>query len=328
LGISKTHVKRIVAELESVALIRRIARHDKSGRQQSNGYEFLWHPMLSGSLKDEGNENVPVPVGAQSEGHGNVPLEGLETGRGPKAQKKPHDQHSNGPPLREKEETSSSGWKSQKEKDPHDFGQAPTKPDSQNETPSNFAISGPDDGREPPAAKDGAKGEQARGESMDLEQVHELQEAERSVCLEAIGDESKTAVETWASPQDELRAILELKLGTSVCIDDWDWIEVQIECRGIDWMAFVGDIRKHATNKWHNPVGFVKNFVKTFRARMASAATPKTKGEVERATYKCPICYSRKRGEGARFIDGKFVPCECASDQYIEEQIRRGIFTR
>src|ERR1700677_4124 len=41
LGVSKTHVKRIVAELESVALIRRIARHEESGRQQSNVYEFL-----------------------------------------------------------------------------------------------------------------------------------------------------------------------------------------------------------------------------------------------------------------------------------------------
>jgi len=36
LGISETHVKRIVAELEAAALIRRIPRHEESGRQRSN----------------------------------------------------------------------------------------------------------------------------------------------------------------------------------------------------------------------------------------------------------------------------------------------------
>jgi hypothetical protein len=121
--------------------------------------------------------------------------------------------------------------------------------------------------------------------------------------------------------------ILRSKLGESVCTDDWDWIEQQIERRGIEWMAFVSEIRRHAANTWLNPVGFVKSFVKKFRAKTARTAVPRTKAEVNEANYKCPICYSRKCGEGIRLIEGKLVACACASPEYIVQQTERGIFT-
>jgi hypothetical protein len=91
-------------------------------------------------------------------------------------------------------------------------------------------------------------------------------------------------------------------------------------------MAFVSEIRTHAANNWWNPVGFVKSCVKKFHARTARTAMPRTKGEVDEANYRCPICQSRKRGEGVRLIEGKLVPCECASSEYIAQQTKRGTF--
>ncbi|HLM98722.1 MAG TPA: helix-turn-helix domain-containing protein [Bryobacteraceae bacterium] len=333
LGISETHVKRILAELESAALIRRIPRHEESGRQRSNRYEFLWHPMFTDSLKGEGHEDVPLPVEqpkSHREGHRNVPLEGRKGGPGQRHQNGPHEGHPNGPPLREKEEETSpsSSERSRREKPSQDSTPAS---ESQNERPSKRSSSGPDDDENPSAKKADAVAARATirrtsGESLGPVQVRELQEAERTIRGEVNRNESKAESETWASPQDELRAILKSKLGESVCIDDWDWIEEQIECRGIDWMAFVSEIRRHAANNWCNPVGFVKSRVKKFHARIARTAVPRTKGEVDEANYKCPICHSRKRGEGVRLIEGQLVPCECASPEYIEQQTKRGTF--
>src|SRR5262249_22988791 len=72
-------------------------------------------------------------------------------------------------------------------------------------------------------------------------------------------DDEKQVLENWASPQDELRAILQKKLGSPVSWADWDWISEQIEARGIPWDNFVATIRQHAGNNWKNPVGLVKD---------------------------------------------------------------------
>jgi len=34
--------------------------------------------------------------------------------------------------------------------------------------------------------------------------------------------------------------------------------------------------------------------------------------------YQCPRCFSKKPGEGLRLVNGKPIPCECASPEHIE----------
>jgi len=51
LGISARQARAYVAALERAKLIRRIKRYDESG-QTSNGFEFLWHALLTVSVKD------------------------------------------------------------------------------------------------------------------------------------------------------------------------------------------------------------------------------------------------------------------------------------
>ena len=41
--------------------------------------------------------------------------------------------------------------------------------------------------------------------------------------------------------------------------------------------------------------------------------------------YQCPRCFSKKPGEGSRLVNGKPIPCECASPEHIEYLRARGI---
>jgi hypothetical protein len=50
--------------------------------------------------------------------------------------------------------------------------------------------------------------------------------------------------------------------------------------------------------------------------------------EAEERDYQCPLCSSRVRGEGARLVDGKVVPCSCASAEYVARLRERGTFAR
>jgi hypothetical protein len=50
LGVSSRQARSYVAALERAQLVRRMKRYDEGG-QTSNGFEFLWHDLLSASLK-------------------------------------------------------------------------------------------------------------------------------------------------------------------------------------------------------------------------------------------------------------------------------------
>jgi hypothetical protein len=91
---------------------------------------------------------------------------------------------------------------------------------------------------------------------------------------------------------------------------------------------FVSELRKHAKNAWRNPPGFLRDLSRRFRAKTRTAVRPKTAAEAAAESYKCPSCASRVPGEGAlRDPDGRFVPCFCASSEYIARQRGRGVFT-
>jgi hypothetical protein len=107
---------------------------------------------------------------------------------------------------------------------------------------------------------------------------------------------------------------------------DWDWISEHIEAGGIDWSVFAKLLREQSNNSWKNPIGFVKAKVKTFRSSAAATPAPRTKAEVDEENYKCPTCYSRKRGEGIVLVNGEQRPCTCASAHYIERMTKKGIF--
>ena len=68
-GVSERQVARSLKELVRVGLIRVVACHDKSGRQTTNEYEFLWHHVLDGSVRmGEGDKNVTLADGHKSAG--------------------------------------------------------------------------------------------------------------------------------------------------------------------------------------------------------------------------------------------------------------------
>jgi len=80
---------------------------------------------------------------------------------------------------------------------------------------------------------------------------------------------------------------------------------------------------QHADNQLKNPIGFVKSVVKRYGAKTTPAAATSTSND----DYRCPKCNSKTRGEGAILLgDGKLIPCECASEEYIRRQTSRGIF--
>ena len=91
---------------------------------------------------------------------------------------------------------------------------------------------------------------------------------------------------------------------------------------------FVAEVRKHAQNPWRNPPGFLRNLSKSFLAKTRPAGAPITAAQAAERNYRCPICGSRNPGEGARLVDGKFVPCSCATEEYIsrERERPRGVF--
>ncbi len=84
LGVSSRQARAYVAALEHSKLVRRVKRCDESG-QTSNGFEFLWHALLTDSMKDTSggprNDTSALPRNGSSaeesqleEGH----LEGTE----------------------------------------------------------------------------------------------------------------------------------------------------------------------------------------------------------------------------------------------------------
>jgi hypothetical protein len=142
------------------------------------------------------------------------------------------------------------------------------------------------------------------------------------------GDDADEDLEVaYASPEDELKAIYLAKAGEPITIEVLDAIRVNLEVARVPMGDFVALVRKQAHNKWRNPPGFLRDLSKRFRAKTRAAAGPVTAAEAETKNYRCPICGSTVRGEGG-VPDGNstFVPCTCASQDWIEQQRARGVF--
>jgi hypothetical protein len=137
--------------------------------------------------------------------------------------------------------------------------------------------------------------------------------------------EREPAIE-YASPDDELKAIYKAKEGKPITIHLLDQIRTDLEIRGVPMATYVEEVRRHVGNGWNNPAGFLRSKSKSFRSTTAVASAPLSKAEREERDYKCPICGSAERGAGLLPPrDGKILPCECASAEYIARQRERGV---
>lgn len=104
-------------------------------------------------------------------------------------------------------------------------------------------------------------------------------------------------------------------------------IRGDLESSGVSFGAFLAEVKKHSANAWRNPPGFLRSLSKRFRAKTMPASDPVTAAEAEDLNYRCPLCDSRTRGHGAHLVDGKFVPCSCASAEWIAQQRAKGLFS-
>jgi hypothetical protein len=140
-------------------------------------------------------------------------------------------------------------------------------------------------------------------------------------------DDEETPGTVYASPEDELKALYRSKAREPITIDLLTAIRGDLESGGVSFGEFLAEVRKHSANEWRNPPGFLRSLSKRFRAKTRPASDPVTAAEAEEINYRCLLCDSRIRGHGARFVDGKVVPCSCASADYIAHQRERGVFS-
>jgi hypothetical protein len=140
-------------------------------------------------------------------------------------------------------------------------------------------------------------------------------------------DEGEPRGASYASSEDELKAIFQSKSGETITLDVLSSIRSNLELTVVTMDDFVLEVRKHAKNDWRNPSGFLRDLSKRFRAKTHPASAPVTAAEAEEKSYRCPHCGSRARGEGAILdADGKPAPCSCASPEYVARQRERGVF--
>lgn len=137
-------------------------------------------------------------------------------------------------------------------------------------------------------------------------------------------DENAAAVE-YATPQDELKALILEKTGSPLPGTDLAWITEELGRRGKPLAGFVVAVRMHQKNKWKNPIGMLKSLVRKHCADAVPLAAPETKAAMEDRTYRCPDCASTKRGEGVLMTKAGVTPCECASPEYVAKLKTRGI---
>ncbi len=140
-------------------------------------------------------------------------------------------------------------------------------------------------------------------------------------------DDGEKPGEVYASPEDELKAIYLAKAGGPITIAVLDAIRLSLELAGVSMGEFVSGVRKHVQNEWRNPAGFLRDLARRFRAKTRPAGDPVTAAEADEKNYRCQICGSRVRGEGAvPGPNGTAIPCQCASPEYIARQRARGVF--
>jgi len=141
------------------------------------------------------------------------------------------------------------------------------------------------------------------------------------------GDDGEKPREEYATPEDELKAIYQTKAAQSITIRVLDAIRVNLELNRVSMGEFVSVVRTHLAGQWENPAGFLRYLSKNFRAKAQPASEPITMSEAEQKNYRCLLCHSIIRGEGAvPGLEGKLVPCVCASPDWIERQRARGVF--
>jgi hypothetical protein len=140
-------------------------------------------------------------------------------------------------------------------------------------------------------------------------------------------DDEENLREVYATPEDELKAIYLAKAREPITIEVLTAIRADLELGGVSFGDFVAEVRKHSANDWRNPPGFLRSLSKRFRAKTRPASDPVTAAEAEEINYRCPLCDSRIRGHGARLVDGKAVPCSCASAEWIAQQRAKRIFS-
>jgi hypothetical protein len=105
-----------------------------------------------------------------------------------------------------------------------------------------------------------------------------------------------------------------------------DHIWVNLINTGVRMETFVTEVRLH-DGKFTNFLGFIRDLSKTFGRKTAASPPPVTASEASARDYKCSECFSLVPGQGANPIGGgKFVPCVCASPEWVEAQRARGVF--
>jgi hypothetical protein len=180
------------------------------------------------------------------------------------------------------------------------------------------------------------KGKERQGtEPVGTERADERSKTEDSDTRSGFGsdfpqkgdDEAENPEGTYASPEEELKAIYQSKTGEPITIALLDAIRVNLECGRVSMGDFLVEVRKHVRNEWRNPPGFLRDFSQRFRAKTRLAGAPVTAAEAEEKNYRCEFCGSRIRGEGVILdANGKMAPCSCASPEYIARQRERGVF--
>lgn len=261
-GLQKRQAKRAVKALVGAQLIRSVPRSDESGRQTSNGYEFIWGPILQG----EGDRSDTLPRTQRDTGRGTDKTPTRESETTPlEAKNINHHQGSN------------------------------TQGSSEEVESTDHAESSPQSDRPPSQRADDA----ARGKTE------------------------------YASGKDELKAIYFAKTGESFRVADLDAIESILFGASITWETFVADIRGHSWERIRNPIGFLKNRAKHFHALNRTCCGPVTASEAADRDYRCNECGSTVRGEGVLIgADREWVPCKCASPEYVARQRARGVFRK
>jgi hypothetical protein len=139
-------------------------------------------------------------------------------------------------------------------------------------------------------------------------------------------DDFETPAIVYASAEDELKAIFQTKTGELITLQVLGSIQANLELSNVTMTEFVIEVRKHVQNEWHNPAGFLLALSKRFRAKTRTAAEPVTATEAAVRDYKCSICHSTVPGEGTVLRDRVWVPCKCASPEWIARQQARGVF--
>jgi DNA-directed RNA polymerase subunit RPC12/RpoP len=141
-----------------------------------------------------------------------------------------------------------------------------------------------------------------------------------------VDDDEPGAGVAYASPEDELKAIFKAKAGHNIGVEVLDAIRANILASGIDMGDFVAEVKKHVKNPWRNPPGFLRDLSRKYRAKILETTAPVTAAEAAQRSYRCSICGSRVQGAGARLEKEQFVPCVCASPEYVARQRARGVF--